>query len=793
MKAPQVCGVPEFAGGQEFALVQDFAIIMAVAGVVVVLFHRLKQPPILGYLLAGLLIGPFTPLTHLVTNTESIRLLADLGLVLLLFALGLEFGWRRIRQVGLSVLLISFVEMLAMVSLGYMTGRLLGWTSLESIFLGAALSISSSAILAKVLRDMGKLQTIPGRLIVGILVLEDFVAVVLLTLLSGIATTSTAGIGDIGSLVMKLAIFGVASLALGALFVPRIIKFVAQFHSREAMLLASLALCFALALLGQTLGMSAAAGAFLIGAVVGDTEESEHITDIIQPIRDMFGALFFVSIGMLIDIHLIKHYLVPTVVISLVFLVGKMVGNTVGTFATGHAGRVPIRVGMGMPQMGEFSLAMMKVGVEQQAIGAFMYQVIAGVTAITSLVYPYIVKSTERVGDFLERRAPTFLRRDVSALSLGLRAFSGGMSFDSEFAQRVRHLSIPIGINFLIIVVLVGTGTFAVGFAEEIAGSVGVRGHIVGDAIGVATLLLCLPSSIALWRGLRSLADEITKYLLLRQGIFRIWVQERLRVVIRDFILIFFIFLIGLWFIPFVWESLSLGFLAAPVPLVILLALVLVAIRLLTQIHGSLVATFSRTFLGEPGGQARDAAVQIPPTPLFGQGGPGAIAESSTPSPTSARQPSGIAQDAAHDVAVANQEPLPLVGVPRLVGAASTEPAHRRSLGEAEMIALSAAREDRSPYRRWRRKEMIWDIKDAVESRGYYRVTLTFREADSAKGEAGEEELYVDYQGNVRVRQIRHWPSSRSRRMPLLLLGFGILLIVASGVGIAIFALIQNL
>lgn len=430
---------------EEFALVRDFAIIMAVAGVAVVVFRRLGQPPILGYLIAGLLIGPFTfPNTTPVTNVESIRLLADLGLVLLLFALGLEFGWRRIREVGLSVVFIGMLELLVMVALGYQTGRFLGWTPMESVFLGAALSISSSAILVKVLRDTGRLNSPAGRLIVGILVVEDFIAVILLTLLSGIATTGAGGIGDIGALVFKLAIFAIASLTLGALFVPRIIEFVAKLHSSETMLLASLALCFTLALIGQSLGISAAAGAFLIGAVVGDTKEAEQVGRILTPVRDMFGALFFVSIGMLINIFEIGEHIVPALIVFVVFLIGKVAADTVGTFVAGRAGRVPLEVGMGMPQIGEFSLAMIKVGVEQNAIGAFMYQVLAAVTALNSALYPYISKSAGRTGDMLARYSPDLLKRYVVNASLALQSFRGGVSFDTEFSRRARGSGISV-------------------------------------------------------------------------------------------------------------------------------------------------------------------------------------------------------------------------------------------------------------------------------------------------------------------------------------------------------------
>ena len=587
-------------GAQEFALVRDFAIIMAVAGGVVVLFRKLNQPPILGYLLAGLLIGPFTLPEPPIKDVGSIRLLADLGLVLLLFALGMEFGWRRIRQVGLSVLLIGSLEIIAMISLGYGLGKALGWTSQEAFFLGSALSISSSAILVKVLRDSGRLMTSSGRLIVGILVVEDFAAVILLTLLSGVASTGTAGVEDLGRLVMKLAIFGIAALSLGAVFVPRIIRFVSKFNSRETMLLATLALCFSLALVGQSLGMSAAAGAFLIGTVVGDTEESEYVTGIMEPVRDMFGAVFFVSIGMLIDVHLIKDHLVSAAVVSLVFIAGKVLVNTMGTFVAGQPGRTPVQVGMGMPQSGEFSLAMMKVGVEQQAIGAFMYQVFAGVTAITSLVYPYISRSSDRAADLLERRSPTFLRRSVVSLSAGFQTFRSGVNFDSEFAHRIRRAALPVAIDLLIIVVILATGSFLAGFAPKIAEAIGAPQGIMGTVIGFGTLMLCVPAVVALWRSLRKVADEVTSHLILRNRLFRTWVQESLRNVVRDALLLIFVIVVTLWSLPLIFELLSLGSLAAPIPLIVLAVLAIVAIRTLTDMHRQLVNTFNRTFLGAP-------------------------------------------------------------------------------------------------------------------------------------------------------------------------------------------------
>lgn len=754
---------------EEFALVRDFAIIMAVAGAVVVLFRKLNQPPILGYLIAGLIIGPFTLPTPLVSDVETIRLLADLGLVLLLFAVGLEFGWRRIRQVGLGVLVIGSLEILIMISLGYWIGRLLGWTTQEAIFLGAALSISSSAILIKVLQDTGKLNTLSGRLIVGILVVEDFAAVVLLTMLSGIASTGTANLSDVGLLVMKLAIFSVASLALGAVFVPRIIKFVAGFQSRETLLLASLAFCFLLALLGQSLGISAAAGAFLIGAVVGDTEESQHIVEVIEPIRDMFAALFFVSIGMLIDIGLLKDHLLSAVIVSAVFIVGKIVANAAGTFMTGQGGRVSLEVGMGKPQIGEFSLAMVKIGVELEAIGAFLYQVVVGVTAITSLLYPYIVRSVDGTARLLERGSPGWLRVSFTNLSGALQTFRSSLAIDSEFARRIQRAAIPIAINFLIIVVLIGTGTFAARFGGQIAAPLGISRGIIGNIIGLLTLGFCIPSAFAIWRGLQHLTDEVTSHYPIQRRFPAMSSQQTLRNILRDAILTLLVLAIGMWSIPLVLEILSLGSVALPVALIILAVIGFIAVRVLAHMHGQLETTFSQTFGGDMGGSNAPVPHQSP--------GPTRTASPGETAADQERARSGSAQ----------ATPETGDGIPDSDRAISPI-----SRGDAEMIALSTVSHDRSPYRhRLKLGRLAWCTKNIAEEQGNFRVTLAFRDTDSVNGDTGEEELYIDQMGNVRLRQITRWPAGSSSSIARFMLYTVVFLAAALGVGVGVLAFLQ--
>ena len=267
--------------GGEPHLLRDFAVITACGGAAMLLLRMLRMPPLLGYLGAGVLIGP--SVLGAVENEETIGLLAELGLVLLLFGIGLECGWRRIREVGGRVILIASVEMAVMFALGFQIGQLMGWTDIEAIVLGAAMSISSSAILMTMLRESGQLLETRGRLIVGILVVEDFAAVVLLSVLAGAASTGQADFAGVGPVVLKLVAFAVLALVLGAAFANKLVSFVDRFKSEETLLIAGLTLCFGIALAAEQVGLSGAAGAFLIGAVLGDSHHAEQIGRAMSP------------------------------------------------------------------------------------------------------------------------------------------------------------------------------------------------------------------------------------------------------------------------------------------------------------------------------------------------------------------------------------------------------------------------------------------------------------------------------------------------------------------------------
>ena len=592
---------------EDAALVRDFAVIMAVAGVAIVIFQLLRQPPVLGYLIAGLIVGPYTlPLLNLPTpiaHIESIHLMAELGFIMLLFAIGLEFGWRRIRQLGIRVILIGTIEIIFMIALGYEVATLLGWSGMEAIFLGAALSISSSAIIFKVLRDAGMLHERHGRLIVGILVVEDFAAVILLSILSGMATSGTANMGEVVGLVARLGLFLVCALFMGALVAPHIIRFVARFRSTEVMLVVSLALCFGLALVGQQLHISAAVGAFIIGTVLGDTEYSEVLNNTIAPVRDIFSALFFISIGMLIEIAVLWQYIVPALIIAGVFMTGKMFAATLGTFITGHDGKTSLGVGMGKPQLGEFSLAMTKVGVDHAVVGAFLYPVVAAASALTALCYPLIVRSSGGVSAVLEERSPRMLREYVGNLSYILISMRTVFGMEGELANVVRRSGRVVIVNLGVIVVSIGLGTFALSYAGELSRGLNTQQGMLGLIVSCLVVLLCVPPSVFIWRALQRMTDGLSAFIFRRNlSDMRLLNRGGLHIILRNSILIVIVVMLVIWSLPLLSQLVVLGSFSTPIAVFALMGVIALLWRVSFKIHGLMESTFSHTFLGEDDG-----------------------------------------------------------------------------------------------------------------------------------------------------------------------------------------------
>ncbi len=581
-------------------LLQDFALITVAAAVALILFRRLNQPPILGYLLTGVLIGPYTLPVSPVGNIESIRLLADVGLVVLLFALGLELGWDRIRRVGLRVVLIGAIEISLMVVIGYQIGKLLGWSANEALFLGAAVSISSSAVIIKMLSDTAELKSIRGQLVVGILVVEDFAAVVLLSALTGIATTGASSPADVLGIVGKLVLFVVASLVLGRLFAHRITSILVRFKSTEMLLLGSLGLCFGLALLADELGLSAAAGAFLMGTVLGDTLHASRIIRITSPVRDLLAAIFFVSIGMLANFAELGKYLMPAVVVTLVVVFGKLITTTAGAFLTGHGGQTSVSVGTATTQTGEFSLAMAKVGAEHGVVGPILYPVVTLTTVATSFLYPFLYRSAPAITRFLERISPAWLLQYETALSGALVALRQTTAVRSDGAIAVQRMLRRVLVNLGVIAILLAVGTGAVHLTSSIANPLELSESVIGLIIGGVVVTLSIPPGIMVWRALTQLTEDLTN----QMAIWRSVLPDRSRRLafarlIQHSLLAAAIIVLAVWTMPLVFELMSIGSLAPPVSIAIVAVPILLTALAAIRVHRELSRTVMRTFLGD--------------------------------------------------------------------------------------------------------------------------------------------------------------------------------------------------
>ena len=394
---------------------QDLAVVMIVAGVVTLLFHRFKQPVVLGYILAGFLIGPHTPPFSLITSEESINTLSEIGVILLMFSLGLEFSLRKLKKVGGTAVIAAMLEIVVMGWVGYELGRAFRWNNTDSLFLGAMLAMSSTTVIIKVLTEMGRTKEPFAQLIFGILIIEDILGIAMIALLSGIAMTGGLSVGAIGLTLGRLAVFLVVVLVIGLATVPRLFGYVARFKSNEMLLITALAFCFGVSLLAAKLGYSVALGAFVIGAVIAETREIHRIETLVEPVRDMFSAVFFTAIGLLINPRMLATHWAPVLAVTAAVVVCKVIACASGTFLGGYDRGTSLRVGMSVAQIGEFSFIIASLGVSLKVTSDYLYPIAVAVSAITTLLTPYLIRSSDTVVNRFERVAPRSL---INAMSL---------------------------------------------------------------------------------------------------------------------------------------------------------------------------------------------------------------------------------------------------------------------------------------------------------------------------------------------------------------------------------------
>lgn len=380
------------------------AIVLSVAAATTIISQKLRLPVVLGYLVAGLIIGPHLPIP-LVADQAMVTALSELGVILVMFSLGLEFSLQQLKKVGPTAGITAIIEAGVMLITGFLVGRALGWSTTQSIFTGAIVAISSTTIIVKTFDEQG----ITGRLrelVVGVLIVEDLIAIVLLATLTAISSGSGLSALELFATLGKLAAFLGVLVGVGLLVVPRAVRAVTKLTRPETTLVASVGFCFSIALLAQSFGYSVALGAFIAGSLVAESGEGKAIERLVQPLRDLFAAIFFVSVGMQIDPAEVATHWGAVLLLTVVVLVGKVVNVTVGAFLTGNPVRTSVQAGMSLAQIGEFSFIIAGLGMTLGATGAFLLPVAAAVAVVTTLTTGFLVKASGPVANFLDRKLP---------------------------------------------------------------------------------------------------------------------------------------------------------------------------------------------------------------------------------------------------------------------------------------------------------------------------------------------------------------------------------------------------
>jgi len=404
-------------------VLSSLAIILCVAAVTTVVFQRIHQPVVLGYLLAGLIVGPHMPVP-LFADIKIAHLFSDLGVILLMFSLGLEFTLRKLARVGPTAGVVAVIECSLMVGLGYAAAGLLGWRPLERLFAGAFVAISSTTIIVKAFAER-KVAGRLGEIVFGILIVEDVVAILLLAVLTAIATGAGLSAGALAATVGRLLAFLAGMMVVGMLVIPRLVRGIARLGRNETTVVACVGICFASALIARSFGYSVALGAFIGGVLVAESGEARTVEQVIEPVKDVFAAVFFVSVGMLIDPRLVGAHIGAILLLALVVIGGKVLGVTLGAFIAGNGVRTSVQAGMSLAQIGEFSFIIVGVGLSLGSVREFLYPVAVAISALTTLLTPWLIRASGPAARALDRRLPHVLQTYASLYGTwvdGLRA-----------------------------------------------------------------------------------------------------------------------------------------------------------------------------------------------------------------------------------------------------------------------------------------------------------------------------------------------------------------------------------
>jgi CPA2 family monovalent cation:H+ antiporter-2 len=434
-------------------LIADLALILICAGVMTLIFKKLKQPLVLGYIVAGFIASPHFALTPSVIDTASIHTWSDIGVIFLLFALGLEFSFKKIVKVGGPAVIAALTIIFGMIFLGFTVGSSFGWSKMDALFLGGMISMSSTTIIYKAFEDLGLARKQFAGLVMSILILEDILAVVLMVVLSTVAVSNNFEGKELIMSIGKLAFFLILWIVVGIYLIPLFLRKVKKLMNDETLLVVALGLCFGMVVLAAKTGFSAAFGAFIMGSILAETIEAEHIEHLVKPVKDLFGAIFFVSVGMMVDPAMIGQYWLPIVVITLTVIVGQLVFATTGVLLSGQSLKTAMQCGFSLTQIGEFAFIIATLGVSLNVTSSFLYPIVVAVSVITIFLTPYMIRLAEPAYGFVYKHLPDKARTFLDNYSASSTPTT---SKDSEWKRYIGSILKVILIYGIVCVAICG-------------------------------------------------------------------------------------------------------------------------------------------------------------------------------------------------------------------------------------------------------------------------------------------------------------------------------------------------
>ena len=470
-------------------MIRDLALMLMMAGVVTLVFKKLKQPLVLGYIVAGFLVSPHMPYTASVVDMSNIHLWADIGVMFLLFSLGLDFSFKKILKMGASPIISVVCIIFAMSILGVIVGHSFGWSKMNCIFLGGMLAMSSTTIIYKAFDDLGLRQQQFAGLVMSVLILEDILAIVMMVMLSAIASGSNPDGGQMLDAIVKIGFFLILWLVVGIFAVPLFLRRVRKLINSEVLLIVSLGLCCAMAVISTGVGFSSAFGAFIMGSILAETIEAERIEKLVEPVKNLFGAVFFVSVGMLVDPQILLDYALPIFTLVMTIIVGQAIFGSLSFLLGGESLKSAMRCGFSMAQIGEFSFIIASLGLSLGVIGDFLYPVVVAVSVITTFLTPYMIRFATPAYNALEKRLPTRVIKSLNHFSMSHPDSNEKSQWKSLLTQMTTNTVVYSILSVAVITVMF---TFLLPFTRRLLP--GWELHWYANAItGVITVLCISP------------------------------------------------------------------------------------------------------------------------------------------------------------------------------------------------------------------------------------------------------------------------------------------------------------